>query len=59
MYICSVTCKNTNYNTIVVKDIMSRNKLSDVMMLESVIRFTADYDNIKRINVLKWLMGEV
>lgn len=33
---------NAVYNTIVVKDIMSRNKLSDVMMLESVIRFTAD-----------------
>ncbi len=30
------------YNTIVVKDIMSRRKLPDVMMLESVIRFTAD-----------------
>lgn len=33
---------NAVYNTIVVKDIMSRNKLSDVMMLESVIRFTAN-----------------
>lgn len=33
---------NAVYNTIVVKDIMSRNKFSDVMMLESVIRFTAD-----------------
>lgn len=33
---------NAVYNTIVVKDIMSRNKLSDVMMLEGVIRFTAD-----------------
>lgn len=31
------------YNTIVVKDIMSRKRLPDVMMLESVIRFTADY----------------
>lgn len=30
------------YNTIVVKDIVSRKKLQDVMMLESVIRFTAD-----------------
>lgn len=30
------------YNTIVVKDIMSHKKLPDVMMLESVIRFTAD-----------------
>lgn len=30
------------YNTIVVKDIMSRKRLPDVMMLESVIRFTAD-----------------
>lgn len=33
---------NGVYNTIVVKDIMSRKKLQDVMMLESVIRFTAD-----------------
>ena len=33
---------NGIYNTIVVKDIMSRKKLPDVMMLESVIRFTAD-----------------
>lgn len=30
------------YNTIVVKDIMSRKRLPDVMMLESVIRFAAD-----------------
>ncbi len=30
------------YNTIVVKDIVSRKKLQDVMKLESVIRFTAD-----------------
>ena len=33
---------NSVYNTIVVKDIMARKKLSDVMMLESVIRFVAD-----------------
>lgn len=33
---------NGVYNTIVVKDIMSRKRLPDVMMLESVIRFTAD-----------------
>lgn len=33
---------NGVYNTIVVKDIMSRKKLPDVMMLESVIRFAAD-----------------
>ena len=30
------------YNIIVVKDIMSRKRLPDVMMLESVIRFAAD-----------------
>lgn len=30
------------YDTIVVKDIMTRKKLGDVMMLESVIRFIAD-----------------
>lgn len=33
---------NAVYNTIVVKDIMARKRLQDVMMLESVIRFTAD-----------------
>ena len=30
------------YNTIVVKDIVSRKKIQDVMMLEDVIKFTAD-----------------
>lgn len=33
---------NSVYNTIVVKDIMSRKRIPDVMMLESVIRFAAD-----------------
>lgn len=33
---------NSVYNTIVVKDIMSRKRLQDPMMLENVIRFTAD-----------------
>ena len=33
---------NGVYNTIVVKDIMARKKVPDVMMLESVIRFVAD-----------------
>ena len=33
---------NGVYNTIVVKDIMARKKLPDVMMLESVISFVAD-----------------
>ena len=33
---------NGLYSTIVVKDILSRKRLPDVMMLESVIRFTAD-----------------
>lgn len=33
---------NSVYYTIVVKDIMSRKRLQDPMMLESVIRFTAD-----------------
>lgn len=42
---------NGVYNTIVVKDIMSRKKLQDVMMLESVIRFTAD--NIGNILSIK------
>jgi uncharacterized protein len=30
------------YNTIIVKDIVSRKKIQDVMMLESVVRFAAD-----------------
>lgn len=33
---------NGIYNTIIVKDIISRKKIHDTMMLESVIRFTAD-----------------
>lgn len=35
---------NAIYNTIVVKDIINRNKISDVMMLKSVTRFI--FDNI-------------
>ena len=30
------------YNTIVLKDVVSRRKITDVMMLESVVRFLAD-----------------
>lgn len=30
------------YNTIIVKDIIARKKIPDIMMLESVVRFTAD-----------------
>lgn len=30
------------YNTIIVKDIITRKKIADVMMLESVVRFAAD-----------------
>lgn len=33
---------NGVYNTVVMKDIISRKKIQDVMMLESVIRFVAD-----------------
>jgi predicted AAA+ superfamily ATPase len=32
------------YNTVVLKDVVARNKISDVMMLESIIRFI--FDNI-------------
>lgn len=39
------------YNTIVLKDVVSRRKLTDVMMLESVVRFLAD--NIGNISVIK------
>lgn len=35
------------YNTIVVKDVTQRNKFTDTMMLESVLRFA--YDNIGNI----------
>lgn len=39
------------YNTIVLKDVISRNKVADVMMLQSVVRFLAD--NIGNISVVK------
>lgn len=84
------------YNTIVVKDIATRKKISDVMILESVTRFVfdnigsplstkkisdtltsggrkadnypkailtldedpeADYEGIRRLNALDWLLG--
>ena len=35
------------YNTVIMKDILSRNRISDPMMLESVIRFM--FDNIGNI----------
>lgn len=39
------------YNTIVLKDVVSRKKIADVMMLQSVVRFLAD--NIGNISVIK------
>lgn len=39
------------YNTIVLKDVVSRKKITDVMMLQSVVRFLAD--NIGNISVIK------
>ena len=39
------------YNTIVLKDVISRKKITDVMMLQSVVRFLAD--NIGNISVIK------
>ena len=39
------------YNTIVLKDVVSRRKITDVMMLERVVRFLAD--NIGNISVIK------
>lgn len=39
------------YNTIVLKDVVSRRKITDVMMLQSVVRFLAD--NIGNISVIK------
>ena len=39
------------YNTIVLKDVVSRKKITDVMMLQSVVRFISD--NIGNISVIK------
>lgn len=39
------------YNTIVLKDVVSRRKITDVMMLQSVVRFLAD--NIGNIFLCK------
>lgn len=39
------------YNTIVLKDVVGRRKIADVMMLQSVVRFLAD--NIGNISVIK------
>lgn len=39
------------YNTIVLKDVVSRKKITDVMILQSVVRFLAD--NIGNISVVK------
>ena len=36
------------YNTVLLKDVISRNKINDVMMLESVIKFL--FDNVGRIS---------
>ena len=39
------------YNTIVLKDVVARRKITDVMILQSVVRFLAD--NIGNISVVK------
>lgn len=39
------------YNTIVLKDVVGRKKITDVMMLQSIVRFIAD--NIGNISVIK------
>ncbi len=39
------------YNTVVLKDVVARKKITDVMMLQSVVRFLAD--NIGNISVVK------
>lgn len=39
------------YNTIVLKDVVARRKITDVMMLESIVRFLAD--NIGNLSVIK------
>ena len=39
------------YNTVILKDVVTRNKISDVMMLESLIRFM--FDNIGNLCSIK------
>lgn len=39
------------YNTIVLKDVVRRNKINDTMLLQSIVRFLAD--NIGNISVIK------
>ena len=39
------------YNTIVLKDVVTRKKISDTMMLQSIVRFLAD--NIGNLSVIK------
>lgn len=39
------------YNTIVLKDVVDRRKISDTMMLQSIVRFLAD--NIGNLSVIK------
>lgn len=42
---------NGLYNTIILKDIVDRRKISDTMMLQSIVRFLAD--NIGNLSVIK------
>ena len=42
---------NGLYNTIVLKDVVNRKKIADVMMLQSIVRFLAD--NIGNLSVFK------
>ena len=42
---------NGLYNTIVLKDVVGRNKISDTMILQSIVRFLAD--NIGNLSVIK------
>ena len=50
------------FSTIVYKDIMARNNITDKMLLESVLKFI--FDSIgspistKKINVIDWLLDE-
>ena len=39
------------YNTIVLKDVVTRKKISDTMMLQSIVRFLAD--SIGNLSVFK------
>ena len=51
LYVTGSNALTGLYNTIVLKDVVARRKITDVMMLESIVRFLAD--NIGNLSVIK------